>query len=240
MALPSYMKQIDDTLYFNGDGELIYYVPKKYFDLNIANVNGEYVSVIGIFRYGLFDKSGKLLKLNDFKCPTVFKCKPSLINKVSKYHLDGTREPSDYRLLIFRKDDELISNLSVPMLTDNVEYFLQKLFIKGHLPTYIPYEELYEYVSINALANDFNFKVSNQIVGILISELCRNPEDLSQPFRYVSSKSNKDYKMIRITEVPKYISPYTAITSENPDEAVAAALTTSGNNRSPLEKIMMS
>ena len=101
-------------------------------------------------------------------------------------------------------------------------------------------KELYEYVSMNALANDFNFKVSNQIVGILISELCRNPEDLSQPFRYVSSKTNKDYKMIRITEVPKYISPYTAITSENPDEAVAAALTTSGNNRSPLEKIMMS
>ena len=47
------------------------------------------------------------------------------------------------------------------------------------------------------------------------------------------------YKMIPITQVPKYISPYTAITSENPDEAIAGALTTTGSNRSPLEKVMM-
>jgi hypothetical protein len=42
-----------------------------------------------------------------------------------------------------------------------------------------------------------------------------------------------------ITKVPKYTSPYTAITSENADEAVAAALTIKSNADSPLEKIVM-
>jgi hypothetical protein len=48
-----------------------------------------------------------------------------------------------------------------------------------------------------------------------------------------------NYKAIPITKVPKYTSPYTAITSENPDEAIAAAITTSGTGQSPLEKVIM-
>ena len=31
MALPGYMKKDKNTLLFNGDGELVYYVPEKYF-----------------------------------------------------------------------------------------------------------------------------------------------------------------------------------------------------------------
>ena len=42
-----------------------------------------------------------------------------------------------------------------------------------------------------------------------------------------------------IIKVPKYTSPYTAITSENADEAIAAAMTTTGKAESPLEKVMM-
>ena len=236
MALPSYMKQINDTLFFNGPGEIIYYVPEKYFSLRVATINGEYVELMGIFRYCLFDENNKKVKIKDFKCPTMIKCKPSLIERVNNYELEGTNEPSNYRLLRFKNNDELISNLSVPQDTGNVEKFV-KLLTKANLPKYIPYEELYEYMIMNAEMNGFNYKVSNQIIGILISELCRDPKDLTKPYRYTDMKES--YKMIPITQVPKYISPYTAITSENPDEAIAGALTTTGSNRSPLEKVMM-
>ena len=236
MALPSYMKQINDTLFFNGPGEIIYYVPEKYFSLRVATINGEYVELMGIFRYCLFDENNKKVKIKDFKCPTMIKCKPSLIERVNNYELEGTSEPSNYRLLRFKNNDELISNLSVPQDTGNVEKFV-KLLTKANLPKYIPYEELYEYMIMNAEMNGFNYKVSNQIIGILISELCRDPKDLTKPYRYTDMK--EPYKMIPITQVPKYISPYTAITSENPDEAIAGALTTTGSNRSPLEKVMM-
>jgi hypothetical protein len=47
------------------------------------------------------------------------------------------------------------------------------------------------------------------------------------------------YKAIPMTKIPKYISPYTAVTSENADEAVAAAMTLKSNTESPLEKVMM-
>ena len=58
-------------------------------------------------------------------------------------------------------------------------------------------------------------------------------------------KKNKDmnkYTPINIKMVPKYISPYTAITSENWDEAVRAAVLmkdkVDSTPVSPLEKII--
>ena len=49
-----------------------------------------------------------------------------------------------------------------------------------------------------------------------------------------------DYQMVSINQLPKYISPYTAITSENADEAIAAAILNKNTHKtSPLEKVMM-
>ena len=81
--------------------------------------------------------------------------------------------------------------------------------------------------------------MSANIIGILISELYRDPKDLSKPFRLSGMKDMLDYKAISILKVPKYTSPYTAITSENADESIAAAMTTKGTSSSPLEKVMM-
>ena len=74
---------------------------------------------------------------------------------------------------------------------------------------------------------------------MMISELCRDPNNLSIPFRYSDMSNMSGYKSIAISRVPKYTSPYTAITSENPDEAIAGAMITTGTGKSPLEKVMM-
>ena len=236
--MASFYKEENDKLIFTGDGELIYYVPEKYFDINIANQIGESINVMGIFSYGLFDKAGKKQKVDRFKCPTMIACKPSFVTKEPKYHLEGTKDVQAYRLFHFKKDDELICNTNIPMDIENVEKFMS-LLIRANLPESIPYNELYDYIIKNAEYNGFNYKVSGQIIGVLISELCRDPKDLSRPFRLTSMNDMNDYKAISITKVPKYTSPYTSITSENADEAIAAAMTTKGTAESPLENIMM-
>ena len=236
--MPTYVKHEDNKAIFVGDGELIYYVPEKYFELNVASVIGEYVETMGIFSYAVFSKSGHSGPVKAFKCPTMIKCKPSYIEKVNNFLLEGSKSKKSYRLLKFENGAELLSETAIPKDVGNVEKF-NNLFIRGNLPDNIPYNEIYEYILLNAELNGFNYKVSNQILGLIISELCRNPKDLSQPFRYTKMEDMLDYKTIRITEVPKYTSPYTAITSENPDEAIAAAMTTTGNAESPLEKVIM-
>lgn len=237
----SFFKTVDSKVLFNQDGELIYFIPEKYFDLNVAFPIGEVIELMGMFTYGLYDSKGKQIKLGRFKAPTMFQCKPSSITKESNFHLTGTKTPAAYRFLHFKKDDELICNVNIPKDITNVEKFVN-LMNSAHLPEDIPYNEIHEYIIKNAELNKFDYKVSNQIIGIVISELYRSSRDLTKPFRLAVNQDKPnylDYTAVSIKKIPKYTSAYTAITSENADEAIAAALTTKGNTESPLEKVVM-
>jgi hypothetical protein len=236
----TYYKVENSKVIFTGDGELIYFVPEKYFDCGAATVIGELVESMGIFSYGLYDKNGKQLKIARFKCPTMFECRPSSISKEKGFQLINSKTAKDYRLLHFKKGDELICNTNIPKDVENVEKFVN-LLIGGHLPDDIPYNEVHEYIIKNAELNGFNYKVSGQTFGILVGVIYRSMKDLSVPYRNSDYDKNMlDYKAISIKEVPKYTSPYTAITSENADEAIAAAMTmTKSSGDSPLEKVMM-
>lgn len=236
--MASYYYEKDNKVIFNDTGELIYYIPEKYFNLRVALSIGEVIQSIGIFSYGLFDKNGKKIKISRFKCPTMISCKPSSISKESSLHLIGTKEPEAYRLLHFTKGDELLCSTELPKSVENVEKFLN-LLVRGNLPQTIPYDELYDYIIENAELNGFNYKVSGNIIGILISELYRDSNDLTKEFRLSDMKNMNDYTAIPITKVPKYTSPYAAITSENADEAIAAALINKGSSETPLEKVVM-
>lgn len=236
--MASYIKKEGEKCIFSGDGELIYYVPEKFFDIGLAIPVGERMIMMGMCRYALFDNNGKKLKIADLKIPTTFECRPSLVTKETNYHLQGTKEQLDYRLFHFKKGDELICNMDVPQDIVNVEKFF-KLMSGGNLPDHIPYDRIHEYVLENAAANKFNYKVSPNIIGILISELNRDPDDLTKPFRLSAMKDMNNYKAISIIKIPKYTSPYTSITSENADEAIASAMTTKGTAESPLEKVVM-
>lgn len=237
--MADFYKVEKNKVIFTADGELIYFVPEKYFDIKVATIIGTTVELMGIFTYGLYDKSGKQIKLERFKLPTIFKCKPYKIEKESKLLLKGTKTEQAYRLLYFHKGDELISQKQVPKAVDNVEKF-NNLLIRANLPENIPYNEFaFKYILANANMNGFNYKISPQIIGLLVSELFRNPKDLTQPFRFTDMNDMTNYKAISILDVSKYTSPYTAITSENPDKAIAAAMTTKGSTTSPLEPIMM-
>lgn len=234
----SFLKQDKEKVLFNGDGELIYYVPEKYFESKSALVFGEIVKTIGAFTYSVFDKNGKVQVTKLFNYPTMITCRPNNIEKVKEYQLVGSKEPKAYRLLHFKKGDELICDVNTPKDFNNLKIFLN-LFMRANLPDNIPYNEVQDYVMNNASLNKFNYKVSAQTIGWLISEIYRDAKDLSRPFRLSGSADMTAYKAVSVDAVPKYTSAFTAITSDNADEAIAAAITTKGTGESPLEKIMM-
>ena len=84
------------------------------------------------------------------------------------------------------------------------------------------------------------FNLSNQMFGILQSEICR--EDYSKPFRLSAAKKNGEwdnYKNISIKQIPNYISSYVSITSENYDDSVIAATMMKKELETPLEKVLI-
>lgn len=235
--VPPFLKRDNDSLLFNQDGEMVYYIPEIYFDRMAAEINGEYVDLLGLFYYSIFDSKGKSRGLKTFKFPTVFTCKPSVIEKVKNIKLSKTSEPDDYRLLKFNKGDQAVSCVHCIQSVSNTELFF-KIFNSGKMPV-LNYQELYTYFNQSLNLNGADFGLNAQMYAVVISEVCRSATDKTKLFRHTDMKDLTNYQFISIKDIPKLVSPYSAISSENWDESVTAALSIKNPKDTPMEKLMI-
>lgn len=246
MEVPKFLKLEGDALVFNEDNKtFVFYVPENFFNSTsknaIAEINGQYVSMIGLCNWAIVDEKGARSKLMPFNFPTMFLCKPNKIEKVKGLKLDYDKEPKDYRLLHFKKGDEVVSQVRVPQIIDNVELFYKLAVITARIPTTIPYDKGWEIFLENMALNGSSYGLNAQLFGIVWAGLCRDPKDISRPFRYTDMKDMHAYKPISVKMIPNYISPYTSIISENWDESLRSAILMKDREDlpySPLEKIV--
>lgn len=241
MEIPNFLKRQGDSLVFALEGEFVFYVAEEFFDVNIAEVAGSYISLIGVCDYAIISSDGKVGEIRPFRFPTVFLCKPYSVEKVKKLKLGKSKEEKDYRVLHFKKCDEVISQVRVPQIVDNVEDFFRLMVITGRIPTTIRYDKGHEYFPENSELNGFSYGINMQLFGMLWAELCRDPEDISRPFCMTDMKDMNGYKPVSIKATPNYVSPYVAITSENWDESLRSAIMIDDKDAkySPLEKIVV-
>jgi hypothetical protein len=245
MDLPKFLTREGNALLFNEENStFIFFVPKNFFNnsvkVPIAEVYGSYVTTIGLLNWGIMDSTGKIGKIKAFNFPTMFMCKPYEIEEVKGYSINDT-EPSDYVLLKFKKGDEVVSSVRVPQLIDNVEIFFKMATMTAKIPNTIPYYKIWELFTESARLNGFDYGLNIQLICLLISYLCRDPKDVYKRFAETDMSDMTDYKMIDIRQVPKFLSPYQALVSENWDEAVQSAILMKDKEdtmESPLEKIV--
>lgn len=238
MGMPGFLKKVGDSLEFDGEGEFIFYVPEIYFARQFAISYGENIHIIGVLDYTIVDKNGKNNGLRSFRFPTVFTTRPYEVEKIKNTKLTKTSDPDDYRLLKYKKGDKIMVSTLVPKEISNSELFY-KMFTTGKLPTTIPYDKLHEYFIDNIELSGAKYGLTMQIFGIIVGEMCRNPKNLKEPFRLTDMKDITAYKPVNITDIPKYVSPYTSVTSENWDVSVVNAMVNKEAKYSPLEKLFM-
>jgi hypothetical protein len=121
-------------------------------------------------------------------------------------------------------------------MVDNAEEFYQ-IFISGKLPNTIAYNDLLNLFLDNIAINGSSYQVSAQLIGVIISEMCRYKSDISKVYRLSKSKDPTAYTMINIKDVPKLVSPFASVISENWDESIGNALINKNTKSSPLEKL---
>jgi hypothetical protein len=248
--VPPFLKRDGESLLYNGEGQLIYAVPEEYFVARVAEEYGSYYAILGIFNYVQTNKSGgKVGKTRAFDFPTRFLCKPSTTEKkVSGVEMNkkfgGFEDDVQYRLLFFNKGDQVVQSVHIPEQIENTEDFFRLLFIVARISNTIPYDKVHEYIkeNINLSGNDYN--ITAQMLGIISSEIFRDKDDISIPFRNGKNidKDMKAYKAISVLKTPNYIDPFVSITSQYWDESLMSAIMMSEDNinkDSPLEKIMM-
>lgn len=238
--IPSFLKKDQEALIFSEENKtLIYYIPESYFTSNLAISIGEYITLMGIFDYTIQnDNGGKNSGLNRFYFPTMFTCKPFEIEKEKQIKLKPYSKSEDYRLLKFRKGDQVVTSVKVPKTVENAEAFY-KMFLYSRLPNTIPYDKLQDYFIKNIELCGANYGITIQLFGAIIGETCRQLGNKNKRFRNGSKKDKHAYSMMPIRDLPKIISPYTSITSENWDKAVIGAIQNKNRVYSPLEKLLM-
>lgn len=248
MQVPSFLKQVDNALVYNGPegSEMVYYIPDSFFNNTsktaIAEIVGQYVSMIGVCIWNIVDKNGKLGEFKPLQFPTMMLCKPYTITKEKDVKI-GTADPDDYRILHFKVGDEVLSQVRVPQITENIELFFKMMFYTAKIPNLISKDDLLDLLVENAALNDFNYGVNYQLIGMAIASLCRDPKDINKASRLTNNKDPHYYKLISMKLYPKLISPYSSIVSENWDEALRSAILLSDKPEeeipySPLEKII--
>ena len=239
-----FIKQKENTIFYSGDGEFVFIVPELYFDKGrkCAIIEGEFIRLLGTIDYTILknNETDVTKRLKKFFFPSMFYTKPGRIEKIKNLNINGISE--DYRLLYYsdNNSDEIISNIKVPQDIENVE-ILNNLFIKtGHINKNIPHDKLQDYFFESIRVNGNKYGVSAQLFGLVISEICRDPNNMNNPFRLSNAikKDMNSYYPISVKEVPKYISPYQSLISENWDDAVIGAIMNDNNIKSPMEKIM--
>lgn len=235
--IPKFLKRNGDALEFNAEGQFIFYIPEVYFERNYALVIGEFVNLIGILDYTIEDSKGKNNGLHPFKFPTVFLTRPGEMEKVKDIKLTEHTAAQDYRLLKYKKGDQIVVSVKVPKIVDNAEEFY-KMFLYGKLPTTIKYDELQNYFIENIRLNGADYGLNMQMFGIIVSEIARDPNDITKLFRYTDMKDMCAYQAIDIKQIPKYLSAYTSFTSENFDAGVVNAIMNKNQKYTPLEKLL--
>lgn len=238
--VPKFLKRQGDSLLYDvSDSTFIFYIPEKFFTTKDAIIVGEYVNLLGIIDYAMVDKNGKMQGgVKQFQFPTVFLTKPGSMEKVKGFKISKYSEPMDYRLLKYQKGDTIVVSVKVEENIENVESFYG-LLLRGNLPPTIPYDELWKPYQKNMKLNGEKYNITMQLFGVLYSEIYRDRTDDSKPFRLAKTDDMLAYKAMPVTRIPKRVSPYASLTSENWDESVVGAIMTPNNKYSPLEKILM-
>lgn len=240
-GLPSFIRQEKEALIFNGkDQEMLAYIPEKFFDRNIAEIEGNVVNLLGIFPYTVQDKkTGKNIGLKNFRYPTPIYTEPYRIDKVKQISLTKNSMPEDYRIFRYQDGDAVVSNVQTVQFVGNVEKVINMFYILGYIPNTIKYTDLVDYIFETMHINGNDCELNAQIVGITISEVCRGINDISKPYRLTKTSDENAYRSISIKEVSKFTSAYTALISEDFDESLMYALMNNDPKETPLERVLV-
>ena len=239
MPLPAFLKKDGNAVLFNGTGEMQVFIPEKMYSLKLAFSAGEFQNIFGLVPYCLVDtKTNKRGEMKIMHEPTRFLTKPGSIDKLKGVKLTKNTPEQDYRVLHYVKGDAIIVDTRVPQEIENVEDFINLVLITGNLLNVVPYDKIWKYFMKNIEVNGYNYNVSAQLFGIMLSENCRDINNQDKPFRLGSYKDMTAYKLLGVRELSRIISPYSEFTSDNFTQSIVNAMINDKKVDNPLEKVM--
>jgi hypothetical protein len=221
------------------------HIPEDYISHNIAELIGNEIDTFGLFNIYVWDDydiEHTKPRTFFFKFPSRIRTAPSVID--TRRGKDGEK----IRVLKYEEGDILIKSVAIQENSDVARQMLDIMF-NAYLPDTIPYNNIYSFWTRVNIFNGVKPAANEAILKIIISEICRDPDDLSRPFRhYLRDKflhggvigDMSKRKMLNIRNIPKYNSTFASVTSGNAKQGITSSIARIRSGKidkdSPIEK----
>lgn len=240
----SFLEEKNDSVIVK-EGKLEIYLPKSYFDNDNAIEYGMEIDTMGIFLMKYYkDENTTKGKSYQLTLPEHIVFSFSERTEITEPLEDNLDEES-YKVFILYENDFFIKNLNVAQDNANTSGFVN-LHNTAKIPNTIEYHEILNLYLENMITNGCDLKVPSTIHEMIIGELARYKNNIEIPFRRaISSNENVteyDYKQISIKDLAMVNGTFTALSSENINQAITIAVSktrTGGYEaETPVEKII--
>lgn len=242
-------KAIRDELFVVSDTNVVFngvlgrvYIPEKNFKRGVSEMVDVDVQTIGIFKLLSFDSldvpyddgEQKFIKHElVFKIPMTIKMCPTRITEVIKTEISESDDESEmervkYYVLEFNKGDRFIKSLNAQKHVKNLKS-ITSMITDNQLPKEIGYTDVAKLWTECSEINGYgSMKTNTAELELIISEIYRNPYDLSQPFRlYLAKNPGADIssaKPIRVVDIAKNVSAFGSISSGDPVRGITSSI----------------
>lgn len=197
-------------------------IPDILFKNKISNITGDKITTFAFLDILVWDnvndRSIKNATKIRFRLPNIIVTQPHRI-----YHDNKEEE----HVLEYYGGDLFIISTKVPMSPSVVvSYF--NLILSGKVPSDISYGDISKYLEECAILNNFNMKVNSLFIDLIVSVVCRDPNNLSRQFREAIKDNPKismhSREMVNMEIIPALTSQFGAITSGNPKYGITTTI----------------
>ena len=194
------------------------YIPKKNFDRSLSEYNGAYIKTLGIFAFDIKQISsaekGKFGIFHTLKFPNIIQFTYSDHFKYEGTLNNGLISSREYEVFRLTDGDIFMDRVVIEQSATAVINFVNSLH-DGQIPETIPYPELIN-LYLNALdLNHVSLKNPSVVFELILSELCRDKNDLHRPFREaIARQANYNqfaYQSINLREIPSLSNTFAAL-----------------------------
>lgn len=146
------------------------YLPVRFSEHGMASVGVE-TYIVGIYLIVMEGKYSAVSLVN-----TILRIEPSKVNRVM---VNG----DEYYEFLFNAGSTVIPNINLVQNNRMPYKIYDEIFAKGRVPFYLGYEELARIFDTSKKHGGVNIGGEHEITELLVSMICRNPQDRTQYYR---------------------------------------------------------
>jgi hypothetical protein len=242
---PDFLEKLPDSsvIFTCPHAEII--IPQNYFDHGIAEIIGKEVDMFGLFNILVWetpDIDDETPKKYFYKFKGRIRSVPSSIEENSR---DDTGQKQT--ILHYNEGATFIVTTNLQASIDVARQMLD-IMTMGYLPNIIPYEEIAAYwTDVNTYNGISLNAISQTSIEMMVATLCRDPADMSRPFRHRIREDPKispyDWKILNIRRLPRYSNAWASLISGDPRGNLVSVISKQRQGKSqresPIEDVVM-